>query len=710
MPDLDLSQPRVLHVVGVGGAGMSAIAAVLTRMGHQVSGSDLKESPALARLRLLGVDARVGHHAANVPADVDAIVCSSAIPATNPEVAAATGGGVPVLRRAEALRALVATRRSVAVAGSHGKTTTSSMLALCLRAAGWHPSFLIGGDLNEVGSNAAYDDGDWLVVEADESDGTFLELAPEAAIVTNVAPDHLDHYGTFDALIDAFATFLDAVPGPRIVGADDPVAARLAAARPGVRTFGWNSDDYRIDDYTGGRAGSRFRLRRGDATVGVLELPIPGRHNALNAAGAAALALELGVDFDAIARALRGFGGVARRFQFRGHIDGVTLIDDYAHNPGKVAAVLQAAREGGWRHVVAVFQPHRYSRTASLWRDYADAFVDADQVVLTDVYGAGEAPQPGVSGRLVLRAILDAHPATPVTYLPRRADVVEHALHLARPGDALVTLGAGDLTTVPGRMARGPRGAPVSLDVLAADLAARLGPAALRRDVPVAELTTYRLGGPIALVVRVTTDADLGEVAAAVAQATPPPPMLVLGRGSNLLVADRGFPGLGVVLAGAFETVDVDRDDGTVAAGAAAPLPVLARQAAAAGLTGLEFYVGIPGSVGGAVRMNAGGHGHETAEVLRRAYTVDLAAGEATPVPGQSPTSTSPTATRRSPPPRWSPAPTSSPPATSPTRARPASTRSCGGGVSTSPAAPTPGRCSATRPATPPAGSSTPPA
>jgi len=449
MPDLDLSQTRTLHVVGVGGAGMSAIAAVLARMGHHVSGSDLKDSHGLERLRLLGVDTRVGHDAANVPAAVDAVVLSSAIPPTNPEVEAARERGVPVLRRAEALRALVATRRSIAVAGSHGKTTTSSMLALCLRAAGWRPSFLIGGDLNEVGANAAYDDGDWLVVEADESDGTFLELAPEAAIVTNVAADHLDYFGSFEALVAAFGRFLDEVPGARVVCADDPVAARLAAARPAVRTFGWRSGDYRVDEYEGGRSGSRFRLTRPDGSAGVVELPVPGRHNAMNAAGAAALAMELGVSFDAVARALRGFGGVARRYQFRGEIDGVTLIDDYAHNPGKVAAVLQAAREGGWRRVVVVFQPHRYSRTATLWRDFADAFVDADHVVLTDVYGAGESPQPGVSGRLVLRAVLDAHPAQPVTYLPHRADVVAHALDAAGAGDVVLTLGAGDLTTVP---------------------------------------------------------------------------------------------------------------------------------------------------------------------------------------------------------------------------------------------------------------------
>jgi UDP-N-acetylmuramate--alanine ligase len=449
VPDLDLTQPRVVHIVGVGGAGMSAIATVLAGMGHRVSGSDLKDSPPLARLRLLGVDARVGHTAANVPDDVDAVVLSTAIPATNPEVETARDRDIPVLRRAEALRALVGIRRAIAVAGSHGKTTTSSMLALCLRAAGWHPSFLIGGDLNEVGANAAYDDGDWLVVEADESDGTFLELAPEAAIVTNVEPDHLDHYGGFTALVDAFSQFLSSVPGTRVVCADDPVAARLAAATPGVRTYGWQSHDYRVDGYEGGRTGSRFGLSRGDEPLGVVELPVPGRHNALNAAGAAALALELGVTFEAIARALRGFGGVARRFQFRGEVGGVTLIDDYAHLPTEVAATLRAAREGGWRRVIAVFQPHRYTRTARLWRDFADAFVDADTVVLTDVYAAGESPQPGVSGRLVLRAVLDAHPEQPLTYLPRRADVVHHALDLTRPGDVVLTLGAGDLTTVP---------------------------------------------------------------------------------------------------------------------------------------------------------------------------------------------------------------------------------------------------------------------
>ena len=430
---------------------MSAIATVLARMGHTVSGSDLRESRVLERLGLLDVTTHIGHAAENLPDALDAVVISTAIPENNPEVVAARARDVPVLRRADALRAIVATRTTVAVAGSHGKTTTSSMLALILRAAGWHPSFLIGGDLNEVGTNAVFDSGEWLVVEADESDGTFLELAPHDAIVTSVLPDHLDHYGDFDALVAAFETFVGRIPGVCALCADDEIAARIAAASPGrVVTYGFAATaDYRIDAYEGGRGGTRFALVHRGEPLGVVQLPVPGRHNAANAAGAAAIALELGAPFDAVTRALGGFAGVARRFQFRGERDGVTYVDDYAHLPSDVDAMIRAAREGGWERVVAVFQPHRYTRTAALWRDFADAFAGADALVLTDVYAAGEQPQPGVSGRLVLRAVLDAHPQQAVTYLPRRADLVAYVPRLARPGDVVLTLGAGDLTTAP---------------------------------------------------------------------------------------------------------------------------------------------------------------------------------------------------------------------------------------------------------------------
>src|SRR5262249_19461328 len=263
--------------VGGGGAGMSAIATVLARMGHHVTGSDLKESRGVERLRLLGGRAAVGHRAETVPADTDAVVVSTAIPDTNVEVRAAVERGLPVLRRADALRALTATRRTIAVAGSHGKTTTSSMLALILRAAGWRPSFIIGGDLNEVGSNAAYDDGEWLVVEADESDGTFLELAPEAGIVTNVEPDHLDYYGGFPDLTAAFERFFAGIPGARVLCADDPVTRAVAGTDAGAASYGFDADaTYRIVSYEGDRSGSRFRVLHDGRELGAVELPVPG--------------------------------------------------------------------------------------------------------------------------------------------------------------------------------------------------------------------------------------------------------------------------------------------------------------------------------------------------------------------------------------------------------------------------------------------------
>jgi UDP-N-acetylmuramate--alanine ligase len=451
---LDLSAPRKIHIIGVGGMAMSGIAAVLTRLGHTVSGSDLKSWRGLERLRFLGVDVHVPHDAACLPDELDAVVVSTAIPPTNPEVLAARERGVPVLRRAEALSAIVDTRRTVAISGTHGKTTTSTMTTLILRAAGWHPSFLIGGEPNEVGSNASYDEGEWLVIEADESDGTFIEIAPEAVILTNVEPDHLDHYGDMAALEAACARYLSSAPGPRVACADDPGAARLAAevtaaGRPVVTYGEAPGADYRIEGYHGDRLGSRFRLLRHGEPLGEIILPAPGRHNARNAAGAAALSIEIGVPFDAVRAALGRFAGVARRFQFHGEIGGVTLVDDYAHLPGEIKATLAAAREGAWSRIVAVFQPHRYTRTARLWRDFGDAFADADVVVLTDVYAAGEPPQPGVSGRLILQAVCEARPAHRVFYLPKRSDILARLPELTRPGDLVITLGAGDVTSLP---------------------------------------------------------------------------------------------------------------------------------------------------------------------------------------------------------------------------------------------------------------------
>jgi len=449
---LDLSTPRRLHVVGVGGTGMNAVAAVLIGMGHHVTGSDLKESAAVQRVRALGAQVRIGHDP-GVVEGVDAVVTSTAVPATNPEIRAARAAGVPVLHRSKILGELARTHRSVAIAGTHGKTTTSSMLTLALRHAGWQPSFVIGGDVNEIGTGAGWGDGDVFVVEADESDGTFLELATGAVVVTSVEPDHLEHYGSdpehaAEALHDAFVEFLTGATGPRVICVDEPGAAALATVAPCV-TYGTDERaDHRIVDVVASRAQISFTVRAPDGVSTRLDLPLPGLHNARNATAAFVMALELGAPPEPIVEALGHFGGVARRYEFRGSARGVTFVDDYAHIPGELTAALATAATGRFDRVVAVFQPHRYSRTATLWRSFADAFVDAEVVVLTDVYAAGEAPRPGVSGELIVDAVLDAHPRARVVYLPRRDDLVAFLTSELRAGDVCLTLGAGDITTL----------------------------------------------------------------------------------------------------------------------------------------------------------------------------------------------------------------------------------------------------------------------
>ncbi len=460
----DLRTPRRIHIVGIGGVGMSGLAAVLVGRGHQVTGSDLKESPYLAKLRLLGVRAEIGHRRENLPGDLDAVVLSTAIPQTNAEVTTARERGLPVLRRSDLLRLVVDTRRTIAVAGTHGKTTTTTMTALILREAGWRPSFLIGGHVNETGSNAHDDDGEWLVVEADESDGTFLEFAAEAVIVTNLESDHMDHWKTFDRLVDGFRTFLSRPDGPRVACADDPIVARLAEEIPGVVTYGFSAlADYRIERRLGASGGSEFVLthytgakdpasitetHHAGSVLGTISLPVPGRHNTLNAAGAAALALELGIPFATIAAALGRYAGVARRFHFRGEVDGVTLVDDYAHLPTEIRATIATANEGRWPRVIAVFQPHHYFRTSVMWEEFARSFGGADVVVVTDVYGPGETPLPGVSGRRIVDAIIDSDPSATVVYNQHRSELLDQVSAIARPGDIVLTMGSGDITNL----------------------------------------------------------------------------------------------------------------------------------------------------------------------------------------------------------------------------------------------------------------------
>jgi UDP-N-acetylmuramate--alanine ligase len=427
---------------------MGAIASVLHRMGHRVTGSDLKDGPVAERLRADGIKISIGHDAANI-GDAEFVAISTAIPDHNPEVKDARARGLDVLRRSDILPAIAATRRTIAVAGTHGKTTTSSMLALVLVEAELRPSFVIGGDVNEIGSGAVWDDGEWFVIEADESDRTFLSLGAEVALVTNVEPDHLESYDNDPAnLVAAFEEFAGAAQ-TRVMCADDAGSAALAA-KVGAVTYGTSETaDYRMVDVERHRSSIEFTLVHDGIALDRIRLPTPGLHNARNAAAAAVTGLLLGAPIDAAVRALGRFGGVARRFEFRGEAAGVSFVDDYAHLPTEVSAAVEAARDGDWGRVVCVFQPHRYSRTAALWQDFADAFTSADQLVVTDVFSAGETPRPGVSGQLVVDAVLEAHPESNVVYMPRLDDVKAWLDAELMPGDLCLTLGAGDLTSIP---------------------------------------------------------------------------------------------------------------------------------------------------------------------------------------------------------------------------------------------------------------------
>ena len=447
---LDLSVPARYHVVGVGGPGMNPIAHVLAAMGHRVSGSDTRESAVLDRLRADGVAVHVGHDGALVT-DVDAVTASTAIPAANVELVAAGDRGIPVLRRAGMLASICAQAATVAVAGTHGKTTTSSLLALALVEAGFDPSFIIGGDVRQVGSGARWTGGRWMVVEADESDGTFLELPLHGTILTNVDTDHLDHFGSFAGIVAGFDAYLAQVPGPKVVCADDVTAARLAAAH-GAVTYGRSRDaGWRPGEVTVDAGVQRFTVTVGGTVAGAVELPLRGAHNVLNATAALAMACELGASFADAARGIAGFGGVRRRFDVRGVHRGVTLVDDYAHLPGEITAVLEAAANGGdgFRRVVAVFQPNRYKRMAIMSSDYRDAFERADLAVVTEIYPSGEPIIPGVTGRWVVDAIAEAHPRARVEWVPDRDELVAFLAGELRDGDVCVSMGCGDVALLP---------------------------------------------------------------------------------------------------------------------------------------------------------------------------------------------------------------------------------------------------------------------
>jgi len=444
-----------IHFVGIGGIGMSGIAEVLCNLGYTVQGSDAADNANVARLREKGVTVSIGHTAENI-AGADVVVVSTAIKRDNPELMAARAQRIPVVRRAEMLAELMRLKSCVAIGGTHGKTTTTSMVAALLDAGGLDPTVINGGIINAYGTNARLGAGDWMVVEADESDGTFLKLPTDVAIVTNVDPEHLDHFKTFEAVQDAFRAFVENVPfyGFAVMCTDHPVVQSIVGRIEDRRiiTYGTNPQaDARLVDLTPMGGGSRFsvvfRDRKSGATheISDIMLPMPGRHNASNATAAIAVARELGLSDDAIRKAIAGFGGVKRRFTRTGEWNGITVIDDYGHHPVEIAAVLKAARESTTGKIIAVVQPHRYTRLQSLFEEFCTCFNDADAVVVAEVYAAGEAPIEGIDrDHFVLG--LRTHGHREVVPLPKPADLAGIIRGLAKPGDLVVCLGAGNIT------------------------------------------------------------------------------------------------------------------------------------------------------------------------------------------------------------------------------------------------------------------------
>jgi UDP-N-acetylmuramate--alanine ligase len=436
-----------IHFVGIGGIGMSGIAEVLLTLGYAVAGSDLKESDTTRRLVERGAVVRYGHDAKNLD-EADVVVISSAVKPTNPEVQAARARGVPVIPRAEMLAELMRMKYGIAVAGSHGKTTTTSLVATVLHHAGLDPTAVIGGKLPLLGSNARLGQGDYLVAEADESDGSFMKLSPTVAVVTNIDPEHLDHYGSLDALKRTFVDFINKVPfyGLAVLCVDhEHVQAILPLVEKRHVTYGFTPlAAFRAVDVEYAELRTSFTAIARGKTLGRVELAMPGRHNVLNSLAVLAVADFLGVDFAVYQRALADFAGVGRRFTVRGTAGGVMVVDDYGHHPAEIRATLAGARTGfKGRRIVVAFQPHRYTRTRDLMGDFARAFNEAELVCVCDVYAAGEEPIAGVtSQRLVDEMRASGHPGA--RYVARRADVAATIESELRAGDIFITLGAGD--------------------------------------------------------------------------------------------------------------------------------------------------------------------------------------------------------------------------------------------------------------------------
>jgi len=607
-------QPLSIHLIGVAGSGMSGLALLLLGMGHRVSGSDRVTTSETDRMQGVGL-AFSSPHTAEVVKGADLVVFSSAIRPDNPAYAAAKAAGIPLLRRAECLAAILHTRKGVLISGTHGKTTTSAMTAHVLREAGLKPSHYVGAEIPILGANAKWsDEGEFMVAEGDESDGTLALYHPEHAVILNIEAEHLDFYRDLAHIREVFALLADQTRGAVVYCAEDPVASEVCAGRANAVSYGWDDADYAARDVRDLKGSSAFTVVKNGVPLGDIELGIPGNHNILNALAAIALTDGCGAEFPHVARALATFAGAKRRFETKYISANYRVIDDYGHHPSELAATLETARSLKPQRLVVLFQPHRYSRTQALAEDFGKVLQAADRVFICDVYPASEAPIPGITGQTLVDA-MQRHGDIPVTYLPDLTSAHHAVGNALQPGDLLVTLGAGNVHEAGSRIA-------ADLKILE-EMHGLMPPGEIdgRLYEPMARHTTLLVGGPaqywiephgfigFAFLVDYCRERGI--------------PVRVVGRGSNLLVRDGGIRGAVIhPSGGVFSEVSVGTR-GEITAGAGVRLKKLASLAGGSGIGGFEWMEGIPGNVGGALRMNAGAMGSETFDQVVRVTFLD---------------------------------------------------------------------------------------
>lgn len=641
--------PRHAHFVGIGGSGMSGLATLMAQQGHEVTGCDLAPNGSTSKLRRMGVKIATGHSPRHITRDVELVVYSSAIAggAGREELDAAILAGVPVVRRGLLLSALMTHPVNIAVAGTHGKTTTSGMIAQVLTRSDSAPSFCVGAHVPSLGANARLGGGRYFVAEADESDGSLIGFTPTFAVVLNIEPEHLDHHGSLDQLLEVFKKFVNSSLNTVFYCADCPNTVAVCQGQVAAISFGLDPKaDYHAVNIQTTACGSRFTVECRDQVIGRVELKIPGQQNVVNALAAIAVADQLGLPFDKIGDALGGFAGASRRFDRKIEVDGILVVDDYAHHPTEIMATIRAARsvrragvDEPYRRVVVAYQPHRFTRTRDLQAGFATAFHEADRLVMTNIYSAGEPPIEGVTGESLCGQVLAAlngngsepHRLKPeaVTYEPGLERMTELLYREAKGGDLILIMGAGNIEKVAGSLAeklstRAPHvtGHGRRVTALRRDLADLMSDkSVLRMDEPMAEHTTLRVGGPAELWAEPWDERDLIRLLAYCHKRHVP--VLVVGRGSNMLVSDEGIEGV-VVHLGSEEFSRVEMDGERLVARAGARLKTVVNLARQHEIGGFEFLEGIPGSVGGALRMNAGAMGRQTFDTLEWVRYVSL--------------------------------------------------------------------------------------